>query len=69
VVIPAELREKYRWKTGDRVRVVDYGGVISLVPVLQAPELEGFGALRHKRSLTTALRRARKADRAREGRR
>jgi AbrB family looped-hinge helix DNA binding protein len=69
VVIPAELREKYRWKTGDRVRVVDYGGVISLVPVLQAPETEGFGALRHKRSLTTALRRARKTDRAREGRR
>ena len=45
VVIPVALRNKYHWNTGDRVRFVDYGGVVSLVPVLGDPEEEGRGAL------------------------
>lgn len=66
VVIPVELRNKYRWKTGDRVKVVDYGGVVCLVPVLRHPEEEGMGALRaHGRSLLRALTRARKEERRR----
>ena len=67
VVIPAELRSKYNWKAGDRVKVVDYGGVVSLVPVLRRPEDEGMGALRSpRRSLLKALSRARKEERRRE---
>jgi AbrB family looped-hinge helix DNA binding protein len=67
VVIPAELRSKYHWKPGDRVKVVDYGGVVSLVPVLRSPEDEGMGALKAPgRSLLRALRRARKEERRRE---
>jgi AbrB family looped-hinge helix DNA binding protein len=67
VVIPVELRNKYHWKTGDRVKVVDYGGVVSLVPVLRNPEEQGMGALRaNGRSLLKALRRARKGERRRE---
>jgi AbrB family looped-hinge helix DNA binding protein len=66
VVIPAALRAKYRWKTGDRVRVVDYGGVVSLVPVVNHPEDEAAGALRTgRRSLVRALGRARKEERRR----
>jgi hypothetical protein len=30
----------YQWKTGDRVKVVDYGGVVSLIPVLRNPEAQ-----------------------------
>ena len=64
VVIPAELRDKYRWKTGDRVKIVDYGGVVSLVPVLRHPEDEGFGALKLPgHSLLRGLRRARREER------
>ena len=64
VVIPAELRRKYHWKAGDRVKVVDYGGVVSLIPVLRSPEDEGIGALKVPgRSLLGALRRARKQER------
>jgi bifunctional DNA-binding transcriptional regulator/antitoxin component of YhaV-PrlF toxin-antitoxin module len=37
-VIPAELRRKYHWNIGDRVKVVDYGGVERVVPVLENPE-------------------------------
>jgi len=67
VVIPVELRNKYHWNTGDRVKVVDYGGVVSLVPVLQNPEDEGLGALgRRGRSLLKGLRRTRKQERRRE---
>ncbi len=67
VVIPVELRNKYHWNTGDRVNVVDYGGVVSLVPVLQNPEEEGLGALSMRgRSLLKRLKRTRKEERRRE---
>ena len=67
VVIPAELRNKYGWTTGDRVKVVDYGGVVSLVPVSRFPEEEGMGMLRSRgRPLLKALGRARKEERRRE---
>ena len=64
VVIPAELRSKYHWKAGDRVKVVDYGGVVSLVALLRRPEDEGIGALKRPgRSLLKALEQARKEER------
>ncbi len=67
VVIPVELRNKYHWNTGDRVKVVDYGGVVSLVPVLRNPEDEGLGALSMRgRSLLKGLKRTRKQERRRE---
>ena len=67
VVIPVELRNKYHWNTGDRVKVVDYGGVISLVPVLRNPDEEGMGALSTRgRSLLKGLKRTRKDERRRD---
>jgi AbrB family looped-hinge helix DNA binding protein len=67
VVIPVALRNKYHWSRGDRVKVVDYGGVVSLVPVLGDPEEEGRGALRMRgRSLLKRLKQTRKAERRRD---
>ena len=67
VVIPVELRNKYQWHTGDRIKVVDYGGVVSLVPVLQNPEEEGLGALSMRgRSLLKGLKQTRREERRRE---
>ena len=67
VVIPVELREKYHWKSGDSVKVVDYGGIVSLVPVLDNPEDDGAGALKMRgHSLLRGLKRARKEERLRE---
>jgi AbrB family looped-hinge helix DNA binding protein len=68
VVIPAALRDRYRWKAGDRVKVVDYGGVISLIPVLSDPEAEGMGSLRKsgRRRLISSLARSRRQERRRE---
>ena len=66
----AELREKYHWKSGDQVKVVDYGGIVSLLPVLNNPDDEGAGALKVRgRSLLRGLKRLRKEERRREKRR
>ncbi len=54
VVIPAELRRKYGLKPGARVRVVDYGGVVSLIPLLKDPVHEAAGMLKGE-SLTRTL--------------
>jgi len=55
VVIPVELRKKYDLNPGTSLRVVDYGGVLSLVPELDDPIGESMGMLKGKTSLTKAL--------------
>jgi len=65
VVIPQELRERYGLKKGDRVHVVDYGGVISIVPGSDAPVKRATGMLKGKTSLVKALVKSRKEDAAR----
>ena len=45
VVIPAELRKKYNLKPGTEVQVVDYGGVLSLVPAHGDPIQRTAGML------------------------
>ncbi len=52
VVIPASLREKYGLKPGSEVQVVDYGGVLSIVPVYPDPVAAGVGLLKGSDSLT-----------------
>ncbi|MBW1938729.1 MAG: AbrB/MazE/SpoVT family DNA-binding domain-containing protein [Deltaproteobacteria bacterium] len=66
VVIPAHLRKKYDLKPGDEVHVVDYGGVLSLIPTSEDPLEVASGMLKGKTSLTKALLQERKKDRARE---
>jgi len=68
VVIPAELRKKYSIEPGDLVQIVDYGGVLAIVPSLENPIEEGDGILRGGESLGKALLRERAADRKRENR-
>ena len=58
VVIPAEYRKKYNLKPGATVQVVDYDGVLALVPTLTNPIKEAFGLLAPKvgeKRLTQAL--------------
>ena len=55
VVIPAELRRKYGLTPGTKVAVVDYGGVMSLVPVADDPIAASAGTLRDGSSLTRAV--------------
>lgn len=55
VVIPADLREKYRLEPGSEVHVVDYGGVLALVPAHEDPIEAAAGILAGEPSLTKAL--------------
>jgi AbrB family looped-hinge helix DNA binding protein len=55
VVIPSTLRNKYNLNPGMQVHVVDYGGILSLLPVLGRPIEHSAGILKGKKSLTRAL--------------
>ena len=66
VVIPKEMRHRYGLRKGDRLRVVDYGGVISIVPVSGDPVRQARGMLKGRTSLTKALLRSRREDAARD---
>ncbi len=67
VVIPADLRRKYDLEPGSKVMLVDYGGVLALVPALDDPVEQGYGLLAGKSSLTKALLAERARERHREG--
>jgi AbrB family looped-hinge helix DNA binding protein len=62
VVIPQDLRERYGLKKGDRVHVIDYGGVISIVPFSSSPIKYSHGMLKGKTSLVKELSRSRQSD-------
>ena len=66
VVIPAHLRRKYGLRPGCAVRVVDYGGVLGLVPALERPVEDARGLARGATSLTRALLREHRAEAARD---
>ena len=55
VVIPASLRRKYNLTPGTAVEIVDYGGVLALVPQHDDPIEAAAGMLAGETSLTQAL--------------
>ena len=66
VVIPAELRKKYNLLPGTEVVIVDYGGVLSIIPALKNPIKQGRGMLKGLPSLTQDLLKERTRQRSRE---
>ena len=66
VVIPADLRKKYNLMPGTEVVIVDYGGVLAIVPAMKDPVKQGYGMLKGGPSLTQALLKERAAERKRE---
>ena len=66
VVIPAKIRKKYNLKPGDEIHVIDYGGVLSLIPASEDPLEYASGMLKGETSLTQALIDERNREGARE---
>lgn len=67
VVIPAKLRKKYHLHPGRTVNIVDYGGVLALVPVSDDPIGQSAGLLyKPNDSLTQALLAERSKEKAKE---
>jgi len=64
VVIPAELRKKYNLLPGTEVILVDYGGVLSIIPALKNPIKQGRGLLKDLPSLTRDLLQERKSEKS-----
>jgi len=68
VVIPAEMRKKYNLVPGTKVVIVDYGGVLAILPVFKNPVEQGYGLLKGGASLTDALKKDRELEKKREER-
>ena len=66
VVIPAELRKKYNLLPGTEVIIVDYGGVLSIIPALKKPIKQGRGVLKDLPPLTKDLLQERNQEKSRE---
>jgi len=66
VVIPAELRKKYHLTPGTEVVIVDYGGVLSIVPAYKDPIKKGRGLLKDLPGLTNDLLKERAQEQQRE---
>ncbi len=62
VVIPRELRSRYGLKKGDKVQLVDYGGIISIIPASNNPIENSYGMLKGKTSLVKELLKSRRQD-------
>ena len=65
IVIPADLRRKYHLSPGTEVSVVDYGGVLAIVPAMANPIQQAAGMLKGRTSLTRALLGERRRERRR----
>ncbi|MGE5376910.1 MAG: AbrB/MazE/SpoVT family DNA-binding domain-containing protein [Bacteroidota bacterium] len=68
VVIPAELRKKYNLLPGTEVIIVDYGGVLSIIPALKKPIKQGRGILKDLPPLTKDLLQERNQEKLHEAR-
>ena len=66
VVIPAELRKKYNLLAGTEVVIVDYGGVLAIVPAVKDPIRKGRGFLNGKPSLSKDLKKDREFEKKRD---
>lgn len=54
IIIPAAIRDKYGLKPGTILQIVDYGGVLAIIPAYKDPVKQGAGMLKGKDSLTQA---------------
>ena len=68
VVIPAEMRKKYHLEPGTEVVIVDYGGVLAIVPAVKDPIKQGKGFLKGTPSLSKDLKKDRALEKKRDQR-
>lgn len=62
VVIPAGLRKKYHIEPGTELQVMEYGGIIYLIPPVKDPIREACGILPSRPSLSEKILKERKTD-------
>ena len=62
IVIPAEIRKRYRIEPGTEMQIMEYGGIIYLIPPVDDPIKEACGILPAKPSLSEKLLKERKSE-------
>ena len=62
IVIPAELRKKYHIKPGTKIQVLEYSGIIYLIPPVADPINAACGILPSNPSLSEKLISERKGE-------
>jgi len=62
IVIPAELRKKYHIQPGTEMQIMEYGGIIYLIPPVEDPVKAAYGLLPSKPSLAGQLLRERRSE-------
>ena len=62
IVIPVEIRKKYNIKPGSEIQVVEYGGIIYLIPPVEDSIKAACGSLPPKPSLSERLLKERGGD-------
>ncbi len=62
IVIPAEIRKRYHIEPGTEMQIMEYGGIIYLIPPVQDPIHAACGLLPSKPSLSERLLRERKKE-------
>ena len=62
IVIPADLRKKYHIEQGTELQIMEYGGIIYLIPPAADPIKAAQGFLPSKPSLAGQLLRERRSD-------
>lgn len=62
IVIPAEMRKKYHIEPGSELQIMEYGGIIYLVPPVADPIKAAQGSLPSRPSLSGQLLRERRSD-------
>ena len=55
IVIPAEIRKKYRIEPGTEIQIMEYGGIIYLIPPVEDPIKAACGILPSQPSLSKKL--------------
>ena len=59
IVIPANIRKKHHIEPGTKMQIIEYGGIIYLIPPVQDPIKAACGILPLKPSLSEKLLRER----------
>jgi AbrB family looped-hinge helix DNA binding protein len=62
IVIPADLRKKYHIEPGKELHLMEYGGILYLIPPSKDPVKEAAGILPKTPSLSKKLLQSRKGD-------
>jgi len=55
MTIPSEVRRKYGLRDGDKVRIIDQGGLLIIVPLTDVKDIYGLGA-DHKKKLLMGIK-------------